>query len=92
MVNRGQWIRRLTDAADLQGEVLPGMPLVELAGENRVLVECHRGVMEYSHERICVGVKYGMVCVCGCGLELAVMSKARLVITGRIDGMQIVRR
>ncbi len=92
MVQKGRWAQRLTDAAQLHGEVFPGMPLVELAGENRVLIECHGGVTEYSPTKICVRVKYGAVCVCGCGLELAVMTKERLVISGRIDGIHLNRR
>lgn len=92
MVQKRHWVQRITEAADLHGEVLPGVPLVELAGENRVLIECHCGVTEYSSERICVKVKYGYVIVCGCGLELAIMTRERLVISGRIDGIQLNRR
>ncbi len=92
MVPKKHWVQRITEAADLHGEPLPGVPLVELAGENRVLIECHCGVTEYSRERIGVKVKYGQVCVCGSGLELSVMTKERLVISGRIDGIQLSRR
>ena len=80
MVQKGRLAQRIAEAADLHGEVLPGIPLIELAGENRVLIECHGGVTEYSPQRICVRVKYGTVCVCGCALELAVMTKEKLVI------------
>ncbi len=92
MVPKKHWVQRITEAADLHGEVLPGVPLVELAGENRVLIECHCGVTEYSTERISVKVKYGQVCICGCGLELTVMTKERLVISGRIDIIELNRR
>lgn len=92
MAQKGHWAQRIAEAADLHGEILPGMPLVELAGENRVLIECHGGVTEYSPGKICVRVKYGTVAVCGCGLELAVMTKERLVISGRIDAVHLNRR
>ena len=86
------WMQRVTEAADLHGEAMPGVPLVELAGDRRVLIECHRGVTEYSPGRISVRVAYGSVCICGCGLELSVMTKERLVISGRIDSVALVRR
>ena len=92
MVQKGRLAQRIAEAADLHGEVLPGIPLIELAGENRVLIESHGGVTEYSPQRICVRVKYGTVCVCGCALELAVMTKEKLVISGRIDAVQLNRR
>lgn len=83
---------RLADSADLSGEPMPGVPVVELAGDRRVLIERHGGVTEYSCERICVKVRYGLVCICGCGLELTCMTREQLVITGRIDAVQLQRR
>lgn len=85
-------MERLVDSADLSGEAIPGLPLVELSGDRRVLIENHRGVTEYSRERIGIRVRYGQVLVCGCGLELARMSKEQLVILGRIDGITLCRR
>lgn len=86
------WIQKLADEADLSAETIPGVPVVELAGERRVLIERHQGMTEYSRERICVKVSYGMVCVCGCGLELSRMTRDQLVISGRIDCVQLQRR
>lgn len=83
---------RLADGADLAAEPMPGQPIVEIAGDRRVLIENHFGVKEYSRERIAVKVKYGFVCVCGCGLELIRMTREQLVISGRIDAVSLVRR
>lgn len=91
MKDRG-WMQRLADGADLPLEPLPGLPIAELAGDRRLLIENHRGVTEYSRERISVKVKYGQLRVCGCGLELARMSKEQLVIRGRIDSVNLIRR
>lgn len=85
-------MQMLADEADLPSEPLPGVPVVEVAGENRVLIERHAGVTEYSRERICVKVRYGLVCVCGCGLELTRMTREQLVISGRIDCVRLQRR
>ena len=87
----GFW-ERLAEMAELPGEGIPGQSMVELLGENRVLIEGHRGVREYSREKIGVNVKYGTVCICGCGLELAYMTAQQLVIRGRIDTVTLLRR
>ena len=92
MSEKKRWMERLADSADLSGEPLPLEPLVELAGDRRVLIENHRGVVQYSREKICVKVRYGTVAVCGCGLELSRMTKERLVISGRIDSISLIRR
>ena len=86
------FLERLADGVDLPSEPLPGQPIVEIAGDRRVLIENHFGVKEYSRERIGVKVKYGVVTVCGCGLELIRMTKEQLVISGRIDGVTLARR
>ena len=84
--------RDLWDRLDLPGESLPGQVVVEITGENRVLIEHHCGVREYSRERIGVKVKYGMLQVCGSCLELRCMTREQLVISGRIDCIVLKRR
>ena len=89
-MGKGQMIlQRLADGADLSAEPLP---IVEIAGDRRVLIENHFGVKEYSREKIGVKVKYGLVCVCGCNLELIRMTKEQLIISGRIDAVTLIRR
>ena len=82
---------RIADAADLGTEPLPKVPLVELAGENRVLVENHQGVIQYGCEHICLKVCYGHISISGNHLELARMTKEQLVVTGIIDSVHLCR-
>lgn len=89
---KSDWIRHLADGLDLAGESLPGVPVVELAGESRVLIERHGGVTQYSTQKICVKVRYGQVQVCGCELELTQMTREQLIISGRIDSVHLLRR
>lgn len=91
MRQKGALLERITLGMDLPSEALPGQPLVELMGESRVLVENHRGVSLYSRDEIIVKVSYGQLRVCGCGLTLACMTKQRLIIAGRIDGLSLLR-
>ncbi len=87
-----RFLEQLTQSADMSGECLPGQSLLELLGDNRVLIERHRGVQEYSRERIGIKMRYGQVVVCGCGLEMIHMTRDQLVIRGRIDCITLHRR
>ena len=87
----GVW-ERLAEDTDFGREMIPGQMIVEIAGNHRVLIENHFGVSQYSKERIGVKVKTGLVCVCGSSLELTRMTKEQLVITGRIDSVNLIRR
>lgn len=91
-MDRWSILDKMTDGADLTGEPIPGQTIVELGGDRRVLIENHFGITQYSTDRICVKVKYGQVAVCGYGLELTRMTKEQLVISGRIDGVTLIRR
>ena len=68
------------------------LPLVELAGCGRVLIENHAGVLSYSQEEIAVRVCYGWLQIAGQKMMLAEMSREQLVITGQIDGLTVHRR
>lgn len=83
---------RLPVLADLPAEPMPGQSVVELLGDNRVLIERHKGVWQYSCQCISVNMTFGSVSVCGSSLELMHMSRDQMVISGRIDGISICRK
>ena len=85
-------LQRITERVELNGEPIPGQTVVEIGGENRVLIENYGAVREYRPQKICVRVKYGTLIVTGCELELRRMTKEQLVISGRIDGVNLQRR
>jgi len=92
-VEKGRFfLERLTEDADLLMEPLPGQSIVEIADDNRVLIENHYGVKVYGCEQIVVKVKYGYVCIGGCGLELLRMNREQLVIRGKIHCIRLQRK
>lgn len=86
------FMHRLSSAADLPEEPIPGLPLVEIAGDRRVLIEHHNGVTEYGTQQISVKVKFGHVCITGCSLELTQMTREQLIVSGQINSVILKRR
>lgn len=84
-------IRRLAKHMDPTALPLPGVPIIELTGDRRFLMENHGGVREYSSHRITVGVSYGLVAVEGSGLEICSMTAGCLVICGTIRQITLER-
>ena len=91
MGRRSFW-KTMTDATDLNTEPRPGEPLIELVGQNRVLIENHMGVIGYKCNEICVKVKFGQVIVYGQNMMLGRMTKEQLLITGCIESVRVCRR
>lgn len=78
-------------AAELADEPIPGLPLVEIMDNCRVLVENHKGVTEYGLNLIRIKVKSGSICICGRNLQLAHMNKGQLIVSGIIESVQLCR-
>lgn len=85
------FVQRLVTSTELEGEPLPGMPIIEIAGDNRVLIENHTSISEYGENRIRVQVKFGQVMIEGSSLVLSKMTKEQLAISGCIDSVHLLR-
>lgn len=81
--------RNLMKLRDMGDGVLPVVPLVEITGNRRVLVEHHQGVVAYGCQEICIRMNYGVLSVRGSALHLAHMTREQLVICGSIDTVQL---
>ena len=89
MENNRRWAGKITDLADLSEECSSILPLIEIAGNQRVLIEHHKGVVEDGRERIIVQVKKGSVAVLGDNLELSKMTNHQLIISGYIHSVEL---
>jgi len=70
---------------------LQKVPLLEIAGQSRVLLENHLGVLGYSPNEIQVKVSFGRIKVDGDKMELIQMNREQLVIKGMIYSVQLIR-
>lgn len=78
----------LADRLDIPEDLLhPASKLTVTAGR-RVLVENHRGVLEYSRERVLVKLTRGRLCVAGTELRLLAMNRGELLIAGRVRSVE----
>ncbi len=89
-MNRGKnTLSKWSVASQLPMLTFPGQTLIEIAGNNRVLLENHRGVVAYSGTLIRIRTGNGIVSVCGSDLIIECMSRFQLVITGCVHGVTI---
>ena len=70
-------------------QALTPRTLAEVYGTERVLVEQHKGIVSYGSQVIAVGTTYGFLVVEGENLRLCCMSRAQLVIRGKILGLRM---
>ncbi len=91
--NKGNKGRRALSAAaeyfDLPAQIAAGDARITLTGLRRLLIENHKGILEYSDARIAVDCGYFCVRIVGTGLGLAAMTPRELVISGDISAIEL---
>ena len=83
-------LHRAADAFDLPGEVLLDLPRLTVTGGQRVMVENHQGLMDYSPKQIVVAGGRVSLKIIGDGLELRAMTAGALLITGDVFSVEFV--
>lgn len=78
---------KISMSMDLPSEPTPGQTVVEMFGCNRVLIENHFGITQYSTEEICINVRFGLLRINGTNLYIARMSHCRIIVCGSIDSI-----
>ena len=81
------FLEKAADFFDLPQEVVAGMPRITVTGCRRVMVENHRGILEYGEREIQINGGRMVLTVRGSGLELRSLNTSELLVTGRITGM-----
>ncbi len=84
-----RWIDELAERFDLPAETAAGAPKITVTGASRVIIENHRGLLEYSDTLIEVGAGRFHVRVRGEGLLLRAMDSEILIISGTIFGVDL---
>ncbi len=86
------WDRLRQQAAqtlDLPGDIVAGLPRMELVGDREFWMENHRGILRYGTEEIHISGGRMAVCVRGSNLDLRSMNATTLCITGRIHAVEL---
>ena len=74
---------------DLPGDVVAGLPRLELTGFSQLSVEQHRGIKEYTPEAVTVALKKGSIRITGQKLSITLMNHEYVVVNGAIQNIQL---
>ena len=76
---------KMTERLELPRDAALGLPCIVMTGFHECTLDSHRGVLEYSDLQITAALPNGSVTVEGTGLEIRLMHRDRLTITGHIE-------
>lgn len=88
-VRRRSFLEKISQLFSLPADAVAGLPLIELIGDRQLRVENHRGILAYDPREIHIGGGRVAIRVRGLELELKVMNRGELLITGQIFAVEL---
>ena len=82
-------LERTAQVFDLPGDLVAGLPRMELVGDRELRMENHKGILAYGTEEIHISGGSYIVKVTGEALELRAMTGLELLITGQIADIRM---
>lgn len=80
----GKWHQNLADLLELPREIVLNLPRLTVIGNLQCYLENHRGVIEYSTEKIRLSVNGGEVMISGSDLVIRYLGSEEIAIDGTI--------
>ncbi|WZL74634.1 sporulation protein YqfC [Clostridiaceae bacterium 35-E11] len=80
----------VSDLLELPKDIMLDLPRVTLLGNLQVYIENHKGIIEYSKNRIRINTKNGIFRITGKDLLIKTIITEEIIICGVIDTMGFV--
>lgn len=87
-MNLGKWKEDLVETLELPKDLVYGAVLVSITGQQEMLVENYRGILEYNKNHISLQTKTCRLIVRGKNLNISYYTNEEMKITGQIDSLQ----
>ncbi len=82
---------RVSDAVNIPKDVMLGVPLVKMIGQEEVCIENYRGITEYTDSFIRIQTKIGCIRLCGKQLEIQYYTNDEMKVVGIIESLEYCR-
>ena len=79
---------RIADASGMPKDVILGVPILNIIGQNEAYVENYRGILEYTDKLIRIQTKLGRIHLLGRGLQIEYYHNDEMKIIGYITAIE----
>ncbi len=80
--------RRLSQLLDLPADVTLDLPKILIIGPLQMAIENHRGLVEYTPERLVVALSKGQMVVSGRSLIIGTITSEEITVLGEIESLR----
>lgn len=79
---------RISDAVSIPKDVILGVPIVRMIGQEEFYIENYRGILEYTDTVIRIQTKIGQIHLSGKRMEILYYTNDEMKVVGRIEKME----
>ncbi len=90
MARKSNVLKKAADFFDIPGEIITGLPIIEIHGMGKIRIENHKGLIEYGSDKIEINGGKAIIRITGSGLKIRAMNADVLVISGDIFGLEFI--
>lgn len=88
--NSAGFLERAAHALDIPAEAVAGVSYIEITGTREMLVENHKGILEYTENEIKVNIGKNVLRITGQCLSVDAMNSNQLKLTGNIEAVEFI--
>lgn len=82
--------RALAEFLEIPKDLVLDIPKITMVGRNEFYLENHKGIIEYSTERLRINLSRGFIEIVGSNLEIRALYPDELQIAGTINGIRFL--
>jgi sporulation protein YqfC len=80
----------ISEMFDLPKDIVLDLPKIIMVGGNQILVENHKGIIEYTPDRIRINSSIGVIRVLGANMMLKNIGQDDIMVTGTIKTIELL--
>lgn len=80
----------ISELLELPKDIMLDLPRITLVGNLQLYIENHKGIIEYSTQKIRINTKSGVIRITGKDLAIKTIITEEIIISGNIDQMEFI--
>lgn len=82
--------KKITNMLELPKEIVLNLPLISVTGNEEIVIENYKGIIEYNEERIRINTSCGIIRIEGKSLHLKRITAENMTINGLITKLEYI--
>ncbi|SEF74285.1 sporulation protein YqfC [Caloramator fervidus] len=83
--------RRLSDALDIPQEIVMNVPSLKVVGDSEIIIENHKGIIEYGKNVVRVDSNIGIINIKGSDFIIKSITQDEIELLGKIEVIEYIK-